>query len=680
MQIGNLHPLLVHLPIGIIILAFLMELWRLRKPSNTKDETIQFVLGVGALSAIFSLATGWLLGDNGSYDPNLLSDHKWMAVAFTVACSALFFIKRSDALWAKKIYHPLFAVTVILLIITGHFGGNITHGEGFLFKDSTSATIEIEDVDKAKVYADIVQPIFNNKCVSCHNANKTKGGLLLTSKAAILKGGDSGSLFDTLNDIANNLLAHRLILPIENEDHMPPKGKLQLTDEEKLLLQWWVKNQNCFDCIVADLQADKRTEEALASLEVDRSTRALIAKKLEAVDPETLEKIRQQGINVAPLAADSPLLIANLSRRKDLTEDDFDILKEVDDHVVELNLAHSNFDDNLAKQLKSFKHLTKLQLQYSALTDEGLKKLPKLVHLESLNLFGTSVSERVVGNITKMPNLRDVYLDPTTLSNKEFASLHASQISLHGKELDSLFASSELTPPVIVADGEIFNDSILITINNVFEDSKTFYRIERPQKDTLEFEYHGSFYLKQSGVVAAYAAKEGWQPSAPSRRMFLKSGAVIANASYAVPPHKKYSAAGAKTLFDKKRGTDNFVDGNWLGYERSHLLATIELQQPTEISSVAVGYLSAADSWIFSPVGYKVWGSVDGQHFKHIKTIDLPPNAPTTGIERNLFAIDFPKTKLKSVRIKVENQLKNPDWHQNPGGDSFIFIDEIVVN
>ena len=132
MQIGNLHPLLVHLPIGIIILAFLMELWRLRKPSNTKDETIQFVLGVGALSAIFSLATGWLLGDNGSYDPNLLSDHKWMAVAFTVACSALFFIKRSDALWAKKIYHPLFAVTVILLIITGHFGGNITHGEGFL--------------------------------------------------------------------------------------------------------------------------------------------------------------------------------------------------------------------------------------------------------------------------------------------------------------------------------------------------------------------------------------------------------------------------------------------------------------------------------------------------------------------------------------------------------------------
>lgn len=680
MQIGNLHPLLVHLPIGIVILAFLLELWRFWKPSTAKDETIQFVLGAGALTAILSLATGWFLGDNGSYDPALLSDHKWMAVAFTVACSTLFFIKKSNVPWAKKIYFPLFLATVILLTITGHLGGNITHGEGFLFKDSTSTTIEIEDVDKARVYADIVQPIFNNKCVSCHNPNKVKGGLLLTSKENILKGGDSGSLFDTLNDISNNLLVHRLTLPIEDEDHMPPKGKLQLTDEEKLLLQWWVKNKSCFDCVVEELDADKRTEEALASLEVDRSPRAQIARKLDPLETETLEKVRQQGINVAPLAADSPLLIANLSRRKDLTDDDFNILKEVSEHVVELNLAHSNFDDELVKHLKSFKHLSKLQLQYTTLTNEGLGKLPKLEHLESLNLFGTTVSEKITGIIANMPKLRDIYLDPTLLSSKEFASLGTNKITLHGKKLDSLFASSELAPPVIVADGEIFNDSILITINNVFDDSKTFYRIEGPQTDSLEFEYKGPFYLKQSGTIAAYAAKEGWQPSEPSKQMFLKSGAVIAKASYATPPHKKYSAAGAQTLIDKKRGTDNFVDGNWLGYERSHLLATIELQQPTEVSNVAVGYLSAADSWIFSPVGYKVWGSLDGQNFKHLKTVDLPPNAPTTGIERNLFAIDFPKTKLKSVRIKVENQLKNPDWHQNPGGDSFIFIDEIVLN
>ena len=35
-------------------------------------------------------------------------------------------------------------------------------------------------------------PILDNKCVKCHNQNKSKGDLMLNSKEAILKGGESG--------------------------------------------------------------------------------------------------------------------------------------------------------------------------------------------------------------------------------------------------------------------------------------------------------------------------------------------------------------------------------------------------------------------------------------------------------------------------------------------------------
>ncbi len=679
MQIGNLHPLLVHLPIGIIIMVFLMELLRFRKPPTVSQDALLFVLGTGALFSVLSLISGWLLGNTGGYDLELLNDHKWMAVAFTVTCMALFLVKLSKKQWAKKIYFPLLLVTLALLFITGHYGGNITHGEDFLFKDRSEAVIEIEDVDNAKVYAQIVQPIFKAKCVSCHNTNKVKGGLMLTSKEEILAGGDTGGLFDTLSDANNTLLVHRITLPLENEEHMPPKGKLQLTDEEKLLLQWWIDNDNCFDCIVENLEADDKTSAALASLEVDRSPRALIAKELDLPSPEDLAALRLQNIDVRPLAAESPLLIANLSRRKDLSEREFELLRKVDEHIVELNLAHSNFNDTLAPFLKKFKNLTKLQLRQTMITVEGLAHIKKLEHLESLNLFATSISAEALQEISEIQSLKDLYLDPT-LSSSDLALLDTDRITLHGKDIDSLFASSELVPPVIMANGEIFNDSLLITINNVFDDSKTRYRVAGGQHDSIEFEYQDPFYLKESATLIAYTTKEGWKPSEPSKAIFLKSGAKIANASYASLPHQKYIAAGAKTLIDKKRGSTNFVDGNWLGYEKSHLLATVELEKATEVSSVAIGHLSAADNWIFSPVGYKVWGSSDGKNFRHLKTIELPPNPPSTDIQLNLFNIDFPKTTLKSVRVQVRNQLKNPDWHQNPGGDSFIFIDEIVLN
>src|SRR6185369_10402028 len=68
-------------------------------------------------------------------------------------------------------------VTVVLIIITGHLGGTLTHGEGFLTKgifqstkDSTkSARKAIPSVQEAQVFADIIQPILLDKCGGCHS-------------------------------------------------------------------------------------------------------------------------------------------------------------------------------------------------------------------------------------------------------------------------------------------------------------------------------------------------------------------------------------------------------------------------------------------------------------------------------------------------------------------------------
>jgi hypothetical protein len=81
-----------------------------------------------------------------------------------------------------------------------------------------------------------VRPLLVERCWPCHGtAEKLKGGLQLTSRANILKGGDSGPAA-----VAGDPAASLLIQAIryEQEPKMPPKGKLQ--DREIGVLTRWV--------------------------------------------------------------------------------------------------------------------------------------------------------------------------------------------------------------------------------------------------------------------------------------------------------------------------------------------------------------------------------------------------------------------------------------------------------
>lgn len=681
MQLGNLHPLFVHLPIGILVLAFLMELYFRKKPKPKDNGTILFALGVGAFSAVFSVISGWFLGENGGYDEALLAKHKWIAIAFAVGSLLLFFLKKSDKAVAQKVYLPSFILVLVLLTLTGHFGGSLTHGEDFLFQEKFQEPI-IVNVEEALVYSDIVQPIMKKKCVSCHNSGKAKGGLLLTSQNDVLAGGDSGSLFDSVKTKNASLLMHRLNLPLEDEEHMPPKGKVQLTSEEILLLDWWVKNENCFDCIVKEVPKDEKLESILVSLEKDTSPRALIAEKVDNVPLEFISTLAENKISAQLVSEEMPLLAINFLRRKDLSESDFDLLRKYKNNIVEMNLAYTNFDDVLAKQLKPFKHLTKLQLQHTEVTNEVGQLLKGFKYLESLNVFGSELDDTALEVFGKLPELKTLYVWQTKMTEKgisDFQEKHR-EVVVQSRIADSVFAASTLAPPTILAENEIFKDSIEVTLEQYFEGAKVFYITENAKNDTLHKEYIAPFYLTETTTIKSYAVLEGWEPSEFSTANFLKSHAEIRSIALAQAPHPKYKGQGGKTLMDLKRGTTNFVDGNWLGYESQHMTATIEFKKPTTISNISVGSLSIPTSWIFFPVGYTVWGSSDGSSFNRIKTVKLPQQPPSIAIERMAYNIDFDPVTLKKVRLFVESPLKNPDWHIAPGGNSFIFLDELVFN
>ena len=117
------------------------------------------------------------------------------------------------------------------------------------------------------MYADVVQPMLQTRCYSCHGEKKQKNNLRLDAPQWILKGGKDGAI---INDPGKeSKLMKRLMLPREDDDHMPPKQKPQLNEREIALIHWWVDQGADFNKKVKELKQPGIIKPYLLELQSD---------------------------------------------------------------------------------------------------------------------------------------------------------------------------------------------------------------------------------------------------------------------------------------------------------------------------------------------------------------------------------------------------------------------------
>ncbi|KAA0988896.1 c-type cytochrome domain-containing protein [Dyadobacter aurulentus] len=434
-SIGRLHPLLVHLPIGILLFAAaLMVFGRITK--SDLGAAVSFAWGAGALMAFFSCGAGWLLAQSGDYDADMVQVHQWTGLLTAALGTVTFFTK-------KYRWIPAFA-TVIVLSIAGHYGGNLTHGEGYLFPNGEEAsqveqaTKPLEEqvaavsdstgkklVRRTFVYRDQVVPVLKSKCYNCHSATKKKGGLRLDTEAFIKKGGKNGSVLVAGNPAKSKLFTY-LLLPEGDERHMPPKGKLQLTRQEIAIVQNWIRRGASFkeeievieetnggQTIAAmplpPLLADTMESVAAAPEKPDLET-TLLSTPVNAADQQILQKLKAQQVTLTKMATGSEYLSANFVNTRDFNPETVQSLKGIENQVVRLRLTGQPIQDKDVRHLAQFKNLTRLNLENTKITDSSLTLLAALPNLEHLNLYGTAVTDEGLGKLAASPNLKVVYL------------------------------------------------------------------------------------------------------------------------------------------------------------------------------------------------------------------------------------------------------------------------------
>lgn len=429
--IGHFHPVIVHLPIGILILGIVLQ-WISRKDAKAQlHQAISISFLLGMISALLACLSGYLLSISDDYDKDLVGWHFWMglAVAFTSAVLYLWHVQKMYLRWQL----PLGILLCALIIITGHLGGSLTHGSEYLtqslFAEESEAAAKrkaLPDVQEAMVYQDVVQPLLQSKCYSCHNANKKKGGLQMDKPDLLMKGGKDGKII-IAGKAAESEMIKRLLLPREHEDHMPPKEKPQPSEQDIALLHWWIASGAPFDKKVKDLAQPEKIKPVLLALESDEEEVIVQSDipetKVEKADEEALTKLRALGVVVLPVAQNSNYLMANFITARQVTNADMQLLLPVKKQLIWLKLGGTNISDSALASISQCNNLMRLQLEHTAITDAGLASLRSLQELRYLNLVGTIVTANGLQQLKDLKNLKSIYLYQTKVVKADWPVL-----------------------------------------------------------------------------------------------------------------------------------------------------------------------------------------------------------------------------------------------------------------
>ncbi len=144
---------------------------------------------------------------------------------------------------------------------------------------------------------------------------------------------------------------------------------------------------------------------------------------------------------------------------------------------------------------------------------------------------------------------------------------------------------------------------------------------------------------------------------------------------------RRYAGGGKNGLINGLKGTSDYNDGIWQGFEGVDLIATIDLGKTQHVKEISCGFLQNQVSWIFFPREVEFAVSTDGKQFEILKQIvdksagkELDPEAKIKEISAK-----FELHACRYVRIIAKNLSICPDWHPGAGGKAWIFADEIVV-
>src|SRR5580658_10567083 len=121
---GRLHPVILHFPI-VLIVAYTIYLWF--RPSPFAGQLLLW----SAFAAVITALAGVFLSKEGSYEGSAIQWHKWLGT-LTALILLLLYLSKDSAIVSVTRQKWLAILPLIAVLAAGHFGGDVTHGAGYV--------------------------------------------------------------------------------------------------------------------------------------------------------------------------------------------------------------------------------------------------------------------------------------------------------------------------------------------------------------------------------------------------------------------------------------------------------------------------------------------------------------------------------------------------------------------
>ncbi|TXE09620.1 hypothetical protein FUA26_09025 [Seonamhaeicola algicola] len=621
--LGRMHPILLHFPVAFVVLLALLNTLKKQLDEHAFNKINLFLLLITAITTALATLMGFLLSLEG-YESQLMNLHKWAGIVLCFLIYSLVLLRKQ-----KIVYQTLLYIGLIGIVLVGHYGAGLTHGKNFITEPLLAAKTKKID-ESTPVYSAYIKPILNAKCVSCHNPEKRKGALDLSTIEGITKGGKNGPLW-VAHKPENSQFMQRAQLPINDKEHMPPEGKPQLTPLEIELLETWI------------LQGANNTI-SFAQLKPEAPLKKLIEKKWQKQKASTIPKYTfefadaklVESLNSSPYrtviqkSSNSPAIDVSIYGESTYSLKLLTDLSEIKEQIVFLNVAKLPVDNKALEFIGTLNNLEHLILNGTDVKNNDLQALKTCLKLQSISLSSTKVNASVLSILKNFKNLKEVFLWNTPITSNDLAVFEKELplVTFYKGYVSDTNTLANLTPPILEGNINVINSGDRVKIWHKMNGVKIHYTDNGDKPDSSSTLLNSDLKVMLDGkkfkTIKTIAYKNGWKPSSVKSFTFLDKGFVPKAFELEYEGILgEYTGSAKRILLDNVVMNNNKVDVSkfWAGFQEKPLIAIADFGK-TETPNInevilSVGYSFYQNRIKHCPVKYvELWISNDKQQWK----------------------------------------------------------------
>ena len=477
--LGRFHVLIVHLPLGILTLAVALEILVRFKPFKFLEGAVGPTWVAGALSAIGTVALGLMHASEPAFDGMpAVEAHMNAGISLCIATCIVAILRLRmhpvpvwptwagskktvepvyrfvqpafrrggflDRAYAKLWILPVLVITA-LMFVTGHLGGNLTHGETYLVEyapnpirmalglpPTAGPRPKPKDLASADLFLDVVNPALQQRCSTCHNDASKKGGFSVASYEALMKGGKDGVVV-TPGDKVKSDLFHRVSLTPDDMNFMPKDGKTPLTKNEVAAIGFWIAQGAPKTGLVGTMKLTADASQAIQAVigasggggssvadddaAIGGPTNEAPLPTVAAADAALVNKVVAEGFILRKVDKASNLLDADYVSAKPVTTSVIADLAQLGPQLLRVNLRHAGVTDDMVKTVSAFPNLRHLRLEANpGVTDAAAKDIAAAKTLTYVNLVNTKITDTGFNAVAALPKLQRFYVWGTTVT------------------------------------------------------------------------------------------------------------------------------------------------------------------------------------------------------------------------------------------------------------------------